>query len=488
MIFTPTFDNLSERSAFTANIYNSLIDDIQAKTIVAGDFTYPVDFTGSFGFNGSSLYNVGNFGSDTSANANGIRIANGLGFTPGGIAADNTTSFQTIIDGLSTRGSIMLGPGIYDIDATILLNGSSDGIGNYTLWGQGIDATVIRAAAGFSGNRMLQMTATPASSAATSITLRDMTIDCNSLANLGIDIGSTTDCTFINVRVTGSDSTALNGDGWLITNSERPTLINCRADTNDGAGFRTGETNGINDDVTFLSCISRANTGNGWDCVPSGVNLQFGMCQANGNAIGFNFEESTSDSTMVSFFGCRARDNSSHGYMLNQATSPAPGFMNEFAFTGCFAYSNTGNGFHLFSNDNSSADIGIGYVSFTGCHAYLNDGHGCYIEDVADFAMVGGCYNDNDADSSGGEDGVNINSGIAFAFTSSVVGVNASSRKALTQDRGIYFDGALATSYVVDACSARDNVTDQFTDDGAGNATTWTTQDPADGVANVPAF
>lgn len=475
MIFTPTNDGLSERAAWQNSYYNDLIDDLQAKTVVAGDFTYPLDLTGSVGFNGSSLYNVGNFGSDTSSNANAIRIPNGLGFKPGGMASDNATSFQAIIDGLSTRGSIMLGPGIYDIDATIQMNGSSDGIGNYTLAGQGVDATVIRAASGFSGERMIQMTTSGGSASATAITIRDLTIDCNSIANLGLDANSCTRCRFINVRVTGSDSTALNGDGVLITNCDQCFFDKVESDTNDGAGFRMNDTNGLNTDTTLDACLAYTNTGNGFHFESAGLDTCSMGCIAYGNAVGFHLEAVTANETnMVSYTSCRSRDNTSHGFSVNVASGDEE--TQSVVYTGCQSYSNGASGFDIRSLQDAL------YFSFSGCASYNNEEHGLFVSGALYWSISGGHYSNNDQ---GATDTDGIHVAATTSVYSTIIGAACSSFNA-TQESGIELDSGV-THLVAAANAATGNSGDDF-DDNTASATNFVTQDAADAVSNKPAF
>lgn len=525
MIFTPTYDNLSERESWRNLVYNALIDDLQAKKIMGGDFDYPFTHSGSIGLNGSSLYGVGNFGSPTSANASAIRIANGLGFYPGNSASDNASAIQAIIDGLSTYGTIWLGPGVYLVDSSIVVNGSAGTVSGYTLKGQGIDVTTIQAASGIgNSSAVLQMAQAPTSNTATSITIRDLTIDANQLAGIGIDGQSMSKCRFINVKIANADDGTTDGNGLVLANAVDCHFQNVVIEDVDGNAIYVTNANGTCNKNRFSNIYIDTPGVDGMKFDPLGSENSFaGMViqDAVGNGINFSATGSSNnvfkdiviaDAGAIGVYGEATGDNdrwenvsihnpTSYGFRFEGASGDA------VVDISCINCSVTDNGFSAFSFEHDQATGSMLNILVSGCSARGSAAHGLYIEGedqpshtIAGVVVQGCQFNGNTGS------GIRIDNGVShITVTGNVCYANTVNGIQIFTDTARDFWATLTGN----ACSnngaygivleadvdqvilqgnvANGNGTDQFFENASAGANNYVVQTTSNTVCNMPA-
>lgn len=479
MIFTPTNDNLSPRESWQNSYYNDLIDDLQAKALASGDFDYPFVFGGSISLGGSSLFNIGNFGSDTSSNDNAIRIANGLDMSPSNSPSDNRSAFQTIIDGLSSNGEIVLGPGTYTINATVVLNGSSDDKGNYTIRGSGRGVTIIQASSTFTGNDVLRFTNTTATQTSTGIILKDLTVDAKQSAGRCVNMRSTIDCQLHNIETKNADDTTVNGDGVYLANADGATLFRVYSNSNDGHGIRSAsDASGTLVSCEFIHCLAEGNGIDGFHMEPPGNYCSFDHCRASTNGgSGFLFEAVVSeDSDGLTVSNCIAFSNTADGFQFVNDAGGSGTFFG-IGLCNCLARRNDDHGY--FFDAGTTSDV-LNHWSILGCRAIANDKNGLFIyRNVVDGAITGGIYANNNVEGNGTADDSN---GIAIDLEDSgqvdgyitITGANVSA----TSDQRI---GLLLTANsdacIVQGCAGEGNSTSDITDSGGVSNDNFTTQD-----------
>lgn len=462
MIFTATTDNLSEREAWHNSYYNSLVDDIQAKQIVAGDFDYPFDFSGNVGFAGSAVYEVGYFGSSTTSSSEAIRIANGLGFTTSNTGAQNTTALQAIIDAMpSTGGVILIGPGTYLIGSTVELNGTSDDKNGIVLRGAGRGATILSATSGFtSSTPVLKVTNTPGSATSTNMGIEDLKVDCAGNAYQGIDMSAVTDGWVKMVEV----DDALNAAGWGIRMSKctRCVLEGVRITASDGDGLVVDATSGNNEANSLIDVHCYSNAGDGMAIFDNAAFTKLIACDFDTNSqVGLYLQNTSGSGTAwdgLTMVATTARDNTSHGFHFD--SDHASSDVRAGQMVGCIADDNGGEGV-LLDGVNGSSGL-LTQWSLVGCAAIDNEESG-FNFDVLYTSSVVGCASAGNTPSAGGSDGH-----YEFVAADGVMCVG-NTAEGSGSDYGYVFD-ANTDDCVFDGCFSRSASSGLVSDSGGGGA------------------
>jgi len=474
MIFTATTDNLSEREAWHNSYYNTLIDDIQSKQVVAGDFDYPFDFSGNVGFAGSAVYEVGYFGSSTTSSSEAIRIANGLGFTTSNTGAQNTTALQAIIDAMpSTGGVILIGPGTYSIGSTVELNGTSDDKNGVVLRGAGRGATILSAVSGFTSTTpVLKVTNTPGSSTSTNMGIEDLKVDCAGNAYQGIDMSAVTDGWVKMVEV----DDALNAAGWGIRMSKctRCVLEGVRITASDGDGLVVDATSGNNEANSLIDVHCYSNAGDGMAIFDNAAFTKLIACDFDTNSQAGLYLQSTSASGTafdgVQVVATTARDNTSHGFYfdLDHATND----IRASHLIGCIADDNGGEGFLV-----EAASGGYAFEwSVAGCSSIDNEEAGFRLGALMSSAVVGNTAGLNTPGTG------STHSHYEFVGGDADVVVGNTARGAGAEN-GFHFDGN-TTTLLLDGNSSSIVAGSLINDDGSGNYTTQEDGATANSVTN----